>query len=80
MLSDAIDDGVYGIIHIMLRSEYPDEKAKCMVDDFRSNKVVDKFFSADLLFNNEKLKREIQPYVDFANYSESSWHAHEISY
>lgn len=35
-----------------------------VVDDFRRNKVADKFFTSDLLFNTAKLEREIQPYVD----------------
>lgn len=69
VLKNAIDDGVYGAIHAILKNQYPDEpeKSQCMVDDFRRNKVADKFYTPDLLFNNDKLQREIQPYVDEAN-------------
>lgn len=71
IIKDAIDDGVYSAIHAILRNQYPDEpeKAQCMTDDFRRNKIADKFYSADLLLNTDKLQKEIQPYVDEANLS-----------
>jgi hypothetical protein len=63
------DDRIYDAIQIVLKNQYPDNQAKvqCMVDDFRRNKVADKFYTIDLLTNNEKLSKEIQPYVDEAN-------------
>lgn len=41
-----------------------------MVDNFKRNKVADKFYTTDLLTNQDKLKQEVQPYVDGANLSE----------
>lgn len=38
-----------------------------MIDEFKSNHLADKFYTPDLLFNTEKLKREIQPFVDEAD-------------
>ncbi|CRK97808.1 CLUMA_CG011184, isoform A [Clunio marinus] len=69
IITNAIDDGIYGAIHQILKNQYPEnpEKAQCMVDDFRRNHVADKFYTPDLLFNNDKLQREIQPYVDKAS-------------
>lgn len=67
-----LDDGIYTAIHAILKNQYPNEpeKTQCMIDDFRRNKVADKFYTVDLVFNTEKLQREIQPYVDEANLSE----------
>lgn len=63
------DDRIYDAIEVVLRNQYPDnqKKVQCMVDDFRRNKVADKFYTIDLLTNQEKLSKEIQPYVDEAN-------------
>lgn len=74
IVKEAIDDGVYAAIHAILKNQYPNEpeKAQCMVDDFRRNKVADKFYTPDLLFNSDKLQREIKPYTDEANLSELS--------
>lgn len=69
VLKGFVDDGIYGAISLVLKQQYPgqEEKTKCMVDDFRRNKVVDKFYTFELITNQEKLSREIQPYVDEAN-------------
>jgi hypothetical protein len=69
VLKNWTDDGIYGAIHVILNNEYPQQatKTQCMVDDFRRNKIADKFYTVDLLTNPEKLKAEIQPYVDSAN-------------
>lgn len=69
VLKGLVDDGIYFSIHKILDQQYPNEpqKTQCMVDDFRRNKVADKFYTADLLVNQEKLSREIQPFVDEAN-------------
>jgi len=66
---NVLDDGIYTAIHAILKNQYPNEpeKTQCMVDDFRRNKVADKFYTFDLIVNTEKLQREIQPYVDEAN-------------
>lgn len=63
------DEGIYEAIRVVLKRQYPDndQKVSCMVDDFRRNKVADKFYTFDLLTNQDKLSQEIQPYVDEAN-------------
>jgi hypothetical protein len=55
------DDAIYEAIRVVLKRQYPDneEKTKCMVDDFRRNKVADKFYTIDLLTNQEKLSQEV---------------------
>lgn len=69
VLKNAIDEGVYSAIHAVLKNQYPDEpeKVQCMIDDFRRNHIADKFYTADIIANPEKLKSEIQPYVDASN-------------
>ncbi|KAG5681727.1 hypothetical protein PVAND_011137 [Polypedilum vanderplanki] len=64
-----VDDSIYGAIQVVLRNQYPHEpeKTDCMIADFRRNKVADQFYTTDLLFDQDKLTREIQPYVDEAN-------------
>lgn len=67
----AIDEGIYAVIETYLEKKYADNpnKAACMSDDFRRNKIVDKFYTSDLLTNPDKLSRELQPYIDVAELS-----------
>jgi hypothetical protein len=55
------DDAIYEAIRVVLRRQYPDndQKVACMVDDFRRNKVADKFYTFDLLTNQDKLSQEV---------------------
>lgn len=64
-----VDDTIYGAIHVVLKNQYPHEpeKTDCMIADFRRNKVADKFYTPDLLVDQDKLAREIQPFIDEAN-------------
>lgn len=73
VLKSFADDAVYTAIHAILKNQYPQEpeKAQCMVDDFRRNKIADKFYTPDIVFNTDKLQREIQPYADEANLSKN---------
>lgn len=63
------DDSIYDSIKKFLQNQIPDddEKVDCMVDYYRSNNVADKFYSIDLLLNQEKLRQELQPYADDAD-------------
>lgn len=62
------DDAIYKSIYGVLLATRPDQPAlvKCMVDDFKGNKIADKFYSDDLLVNISKLQDEIEPYVGVA--------------
>lgn len=64
------DDRIYDAIKIVLKNQHPDvkdeKKIDCMVDYFRTNKIADKFYSIELLTNQDKLLKEIQPYTDDA--------------
>lgn len=61
ILKGFADDGIYEAIRVVLKRQYPDNEVKvsCMVDDFRRNKVADKFYTFDLLTNQDKLSREV---------------------
>lgn len=67
-MKNSIDDAIYKSIHGVLIATRPEQPAlvKCMVDDFRGNKIADKFYSTDLILNTSKLQEEIEPYVDVA--------------
>lgn len=67
-IKDSFDDAIYKSIHGVLTVARPDqpELVKCMVDDFRGNKIADKFYSTELLTNSLKLQEEIQPYINVA--------------
>lgn len=56
------DDAIYEAIRVVLKRQYPDNDSKvaCMVDDFRRNKVADKFYTIELLTNQEKLSQEVK--------------------
>lgn len=71
ILKDAIDDGIYTLIDSYIKDQYKDNprKAECMSEDFRRNRVADKFYTTDIITNPEKLSRELQPYIDAANLS-----------
>lgn len=64
-IKSTIDDAIYKAIYGVLLANRPDQPAlvKCMVDDFKSDKIADKFYSPDLLINSAKLEDEIRPYV-----------------
>jgi len=63
-----VDDAIYKAIHGLLLVDNPDkpELVKCIVDDFKGNKIADKFYTPDLLINTAKLKEEINPYLEVA--------------
>ncbi|KAG4069957.1 hypothetical protein HA402_015181 [Bradysia odoriphaga] len=69
IFTNAINDGIYSVIDALLKDKYQDNprKAECMSEDFRRNHIADKFYTTDLLVNQEKLSRELQPYIDAAN-------------
>jgi hypothetical protein len=62
------DDSIYKSIQEVLTVKYPDEQklVKCMVDDFRGDHIVDKFFSEDLLTDTDKLTKAIEKYENSA--------------
>jgi hypothetical protein len=62
------DDRIYDAIKVVLDSNYPNdvEKVECIMKHMRENNVADKFYTVELLTNQEKLSQEIQPYVDNA--------------
>lgn len=69
IFSKGVDDAVYKAIHGLLILKNPEnaDLAKCMVDDFRGNKVAEKItYSADLILNQEKLQNEIRDYENAA--------------
>lgn len=70
-ITDAVDSGIYNIIDVYLKEKFKDNprKAECMSDDFRRNNVASKFYTTDIAFNQEKLQRELQPYMDAVNLS-----------
>ncbi|KAJ6641035.1 hypothetical protein Bhyg_05968 [Pseudolycoriella hygida] len=64
-----IDDGIYSLIDTYVKDQYKDNprKAECMSEDFRRNRIADKFYTADIITNPDKLSRELQPYIDAAD-------------
>lgn len=66
--SKAADTAIYGAIHGYLKLKYPEEPelAKCMVDDFKGSKVVSKIDTKDLVWDQQKLKEQIEKYEDVA--------------
>lgn len=63
------NDRIYDLIHVILKNQYPDEpeKTDCMLKDFKQNKFADKFYTPDRLPDEEKLAREIKPFIDEIN-------------
>lgn len=70
-VKDALDETIYAAIDVYLKEEYKDnpKKAECMSEDFRRNRIVDKFYTTELITNPDKLTRELQPYRDAVNLS-----------
>lgn len=40
-----------------------------MAEDFRRNRIADKFYTTDLITNPDKLSKELQPYLDATDLS-----------
>lgn len=65
VLSSLVDDGIYSAIDAIVNQKYkdkPEEERECISNKFRSDKVAEKFYTRDLLFNNQKLQKELDPY------------------
>lgn len=71
IIKSFIDDGIYAVIDTSMKDRYGDnqKKAECMSDDFRRNRIADKFYTTDVITNPEKLSKELQPYIDEADLS-----------
>lgn len=69
IIRQSLDEGIYSAIYSMLTDDfgYNEDKAQCMIDDFRERRLADNFYSLDYLFDSENLQKEIQPYVDDAS-------------
>ena len=69
VIKDAANEVAYAAMEIALKNEYPNqpEMQQCMIDDFRRNHVADKIWTSDLVFNTDKLQRELKPYRDEAH-------------
>jgi len=67
-IKNAFDEPIYKAIYVALVARYPDDPqlAKCISDDFRGSKIADKFYTIELLTNQEKLQKEIEPHVNAA--------------
>lgn len=65
VLSSLVDDGIYTAIDAIVNQKYkdkPEEERECISSKFRKDKVAEKFYTRDLLFNNQKLQKELEPY------------------
>lgn len=59
------DDRIYDAIKLALKAKYPDDEPAvidCMDTVFRHEKIADKFYTVELLTNQQKLQKEIEPY------------------
>jgi len=68
---DEINDKIYDKIEDIFRSKYPKDHdlAKCMTEYMRANKQVDRFYYPQLLVDNAKLEKELEPYTTNAELS-----------
>jgi hypothetical protein len=62
---DEVDPSIFIAIKEVLIYNYGKSEAlaNCMVDDFRRNKIVEKFYSPELLSDLPQLAREIEPFI-----------------
>lgn len=68
IVQDGIDEKVFDLIEQILRIKYPgnEEKVLCMTEDFKKNKIVDRFYVKDLLTDLKQLEKDIEPYIENA--------------
>lgn len=62
--TDDIDESIYGMIESILREMFPEDEDKvlCMAEDIKMNKIVDRFFTKELLDDRDALQKEVQVY------------------
>lgn len=67
VLKNILSEKVYGY----LKHQYKDNpvKLECMIDDFQSKQIFDNFYPEDVILNPQKLKRELQPFFEEADFS-----------
>lgn len=66
-----IDDAVYATIKVVLTNSYPGEpkRVDCIMEELKEKKVADKFFTTDILINQDRVKSTIKKEVDIADIS-----------
>lgn len=62
---DDIDESIYDQILNIFNSKHPkdSELASCLTDYYRRNRIVDRFYTRQLLSDNAKLEEELKPYI-----------------
>lgn len=71
----AIDSQIQGRIQNVISGidKYSDA-AECMAKNLMENRIVDRFYTPDLLFNPQKLKEELEPYLaDAKSFCPTGW-------
>lgn len=60
------DDLIYDLIRSDLLEKFPDDEkfVKCLEKNFRGNKIADRLYNYELIFNQEKIKEDIKPYIN----------------
>lgn len=61
-----VDPKIYESMKIALQKYHPEkseEMLDCIIDEFRSQETVNKFYAEELLIEDEKLAEEIEPYL-----------------
>lgn len=66
-----VDDTVYKAIESVVKNQNPENSqfVDCVVKYFKNNNFADKFYTTDLLLDQNKLSKDIQPFIDKAESS-----------
>lgn len=62
--TDEIDEVIYNMVELTIKEIFPydEHKIRCMVDDIKKNKIVDRFYTREILDDRDALKKEIEVY------------------
>lgn len=65
-LNDFVDSEIYNVVDKVIDKNYPektDELRDCYAANIRKNKIVEKFYTADLLYKPNDLWKNLKPYM-----------------
>lgn len=71
-LQVGINDTVFDIISEILSGRFDSITKSCIIEELKSNRIIDRFYKPELLTDQKTLEKELEPYLPDAESSCSS--------
>lgn len=68
-IEDEFDESIYDFTFDILNATYTNERSKCILNNLKDNKIINDFYTTQLLFEPDTLKQKLEPYLPEAEKS-----------